>query len=133
MSKLKEFTEAIMNVMRETGLTVFAEYDRPAEPIPMRPFFTAAPVVLTGEKSVPCSGGRATAFTLTLVLRLHTPALWGGSCTQIMEEQVIPALAMLHYDIRSMEIGEPEYHREIDRNVTEARLVIGGLWIVYRD
>ncbi|MBR5371952.1 MAG: hypothetical protein IK130_07035 [Oscillospiraceae bacterium] len=133
MSKLKEFTETIMNLLRRTGLTVYADYEHPAEPIPARPFFTVSPVVLTGEKSVLHVHGRAMAFTITLVLRLHTPAFWGGTFAQIMEEQVVPALASLNYDIRSMEITEPQYHKEIDRNVTEAKLVIGGLWIVYRN
>ena len=134
MGKLEELTDDILDLLRNAGLTVFAEYEHAVTPVPETPFLTAAPKKLTCGDTVPYRGGKAVAVTLSLVLRLHLPVSEPGNASaEIMEQTVLPAITAANYDIRSMELRSPEYQKTLDRMVSEAALVIGGLWIFLPD
>lgn len=134
MAKLEEFTDSIIAVLRQAGLTVFAEYEKPLVPLPDKPFLTAAPRKFTCGEPLPYTDGIAMPAALTLSLRLHSAvAEKSNTLAETMEQRVIPVLVQQGYDMRSVEMGAPEYVRALDRMVCEAVLVIGGLFFINDD
>ena len=134
MKKPEEFTDRIIALLREAGLTVFAEYAHPAAPLPPVPFLTAAPRKLLCGEPIPYADGIAMPVTLTLTLRLHDTVHPGNNTLPaVMEETVFPVLTAQGYDIRSMELSAPEYSKALNRTVCAAELVIGGLCLILPD
>ena len=134
MKKPEEFTDHIIALLREAGLTVFAEYAHPAAPLPPVPFLTAAPRKLLCGEPIPYADGIAMPVTLTLDLRLHDTVHPGNSTLPaVMEKTVFPVLTAQGYDIRSMELSAPEYSKALNRTVCAAELVIGGLCLILPD
>lgn len=134
MTKLESFTDDIIALLRDAGLTVFAEYAHPAAPLPPVPFLTAAPRKLICGEPIPYADGIAMPVTLKLELRLHdTVHSKNNTLPAVMEETVFPVLTAQGYDIRSMELSAPEYTKALDRTICAAVLVIGGLFLILPD
>lgn len=128
MAVYSDFISNIVTLLRENGLPADIEY--PHKPICSdgeNAFCLVGLRSICADHLFPCDGGAAAPVELQVLFRLHCDPKHGiAFLTNILEQTILPTLTDHFYDLRSVQIADATFDKNIGRLVLNAVCTIHG-------